>query len=898
MKDFFVSYCWEDKDIVEPLVEYLKRNGISVWLDKRETGPGDFLSQRIREALDGCHTVLLMWSKNARASRWCRDEPRAALAMGKRVIPVRLDKTPLLQEYDDILYLKVEQLNTGFAQLLEILQRPYIPRTRPVRNVPYGRNPNFTGRKEHLQEIRNALQRSGKAAITAVSGLGGIGKTQLAAQYALEHQSEYTLVGWLRSEGQITLGIDFANLAEELDLPQKKNPDQNVVIQSVLHWLEKASNWLLIFDNAPDLSKIRPYLPNNPQGHILITSRNSAWSGVAHLIHVKEWQRPESIEFMLKRTTYSDENGAGRIAELLGDLPLAMEQAGAFIEITGMSFIDYEQCFQKQRAELLDRGELSTEYPDTVATTWQMAFREINKESKAAITFLELCSFMAPEEIYFDELREKLVQTSRGRIADYLLKAVSILGHDVTNLPIGGVAPAKLIKICKDNVLFYEMLSWLRRYSLVTFTQNNLTVHRLVQAVVHDRLNEQQQSEWAEVAVRLIAKLFPNNAYDVRFWPSCQRWLTHALMTTRHAEAKKVALSRVRLLLNQVGLYFNSRGAYKEAIPFHQRALEIAEKQHGPEHTSVATSLNNLAESLSALGDYTSAIPLHQRSLEIEEKQRGPEHTSVTNSLNNLAGIYQAQGNYSAALPLFQRALEIEKKQNGIEAPSVAILLTNIAGLYHDQSDYVAALALIQEALEIFEMQFGPDHPHVAQSLNTLASILRDQGDFDSAKSLFQRSLIIREKQLGLHHPDVAESLNNLAMIYQAQGDYPASLPLFQRALEIWEKLLGPKHPKVATGLNNLAMSLGNQGDYPAALPLFQRALEIWEKQFGPEYHQVGTALNNLALLHYNQGDYPAALPLFQKALSIMEKALGQDHPSTQLCHRNLDHTKELAKTS
>ncbi|MGQ0622818.1 MAG: tetratricopeptide repeat protein [Panacagrimonas sp.] len=330
------------------------------------------------------------------------------------------------------------------------------------------------------------------------------------------------------------------------------------------------------------------------------------------------------------------------------------------------------------------------------------------------------------------------------------------------------------------------------------------------------------------------------------------------------------------------------QGRYDDGVVVAKKLIEIAEKERGPDHPNVATSLNNLGLLYDAQGQYALAEPLSRRSLSILEKALGPDHPDVAQSLNTLAGLYHAQGQYMQAEPLYRRSLSIREKALGPDHPDVAQSLNNLAELYRAQSQYAQAEPLYRRSLSILEKALGPDHLEVAQSLNSLAELYRAQGQYAQAEPLNRRALSIREKALGPDHPDVATSLNTLAELYRDQGQYAQAQPLYRHALLIREKAFGPDHPDVATSLNNLASLYQAQGQYAQAEPLYRRSLSIWEKALGLDHPDVATSLNNLALLHHDQGEYMLAEPLYRRSLSIREKALGPDHPDVAVSLNSL----------
>ncbi|MEM7167049.1 MAG: tetratricopeptide repeat protein, partial [Planctomycetota bacterium] len=352
--------------------------------------------------------------------------------------------------------------------------------------------------------------------------------------------------------------------------------------------------------------------------------------------------------------------------------------------------------------------------------------------------------------------------------------------------------------------------------------------------------------------------------------------------------------------LNNLGALLKAQGKYAGARRLYERALAITEKALGAEHRSVAMRLNNLAVLLEEQGKYDEARPLHDRALAIFEKVLGRDHPDVASSLNNLAGLLRDQGKYDEARRLYERAQAIEIKVLGPEHRSVARSLNALALLLAEQGKYDEARRLYDQALAIYEKVLGAEHPYMASNLNNLAALVVGQGKYDEARPLLDRALAIREKALGAEHPDVANSLNNLAEVLRSQGKYDEAQPLYERALAIDQKALGPEHPSVATSLNNLALLLEAQGRYDGARRLYERALAISEKAMGREHPQVASYRGNLASLVVRRGNYDEARPLLGRALAIREKALGPEHPDvagnlSQLAQLHLDTGQSAA---
>lgn len=851
MKDFFISYNRADKGWAEWIAWQLDEASYSTIIQAWDFHPGSNFVLEMQKATTEAQRTIAVLSPDYLNSLFTQPEWAVAFAQDptgakRTLLTVRVRECELKGLLSQIVYVDLVGLDETAARetLLAGVQTerakpktaPVFPLPKaatstkpprfpgalpPIWNVPHHRNPNFTGREELLQNLRTALTSEQSAALTqAIHGLGGVGKTQLAVEYAYRFSHEYEAVWWLAAESPATLAADYAALAQPLALPEKEAADQNLAITAVRQWLNHHDGWLLVFDNAPEVEALHDYLPQASTGHVLITSRNPNWRRLAQPFAVSAFAPEEAIDFLCKRTGQTDRDAALKLAEALGHLPLALTQAAAYIEETGKSVADYLALYQQYRQKLLGRAKPSADYPYTVATTWELSFQAVQQQCAATTDLLHLCAFLAPEEIPWD-----LLQPALSQVEQLKTSALADLLENDTAVAV------------------------LRQYSLLEVKDHSLSLHRLVQTVTRDRIAIELQKTWVEALTKLMAKAFPLYSNEVHLWPKCKVLLAHTLSVIEHAVNCEVALEDVAALLNQVGLYQKSRAQYAAAEPLFRRSLEIREKKLGPDHLEVAQSLNNLANLLRSQGQYPAAQSLFERSLDIREKQLGSDHLDVAQSLNNLAGLLSAQSQYAAAKPLFERSLDIRERQLGSDHLVVAQSLNNLAGLLKAQGQYAAAKLLFERSFEIREKQLGSDHPDVAQSLKNLANLLRDEGEYVAAELLYRRSLEIREKALGPDHPDVAQSLNNLAVSLRAHGMYADAEPLFRRAWEIREKHLGTGHPDTVRSLDNMALLLKLQGKPAEAESIYRRSLAICEKTLGPEHPNTQLVRKNLTLL-------------------------------------------------
>jgi tetratricopeptide (TPR) repeat protein/transcriptional regulator with XRE-family HTH domain len=722
-----------------------------------------------------------------------------------------------------------------------------------IDNLPFRPNPFFTGRETELEQLRTLLQETGTAAITqpvSISGLGGIGKTELALKYAhSSYPGVYRIVLWVNAAGEGTLQASYDSIAQLLKLPEWNERELDRCVQAVRDWLKEHTGWLLIMDNADDLPLANSFLPSQPLGHILFTTRSQlvSDSDIAAQITVEEMGPKQGLDFLFRRSgvvqNKANLDAARQIVKLLGGLPLALDQAGAYIR-TGVSCADYLERYDEHRHRLLSKRRLAgdksceqTRHPDSVAVTFALIFQKVYDEYPLAADILHFCAFLHP-----DAIPEELFY------------------RDESFKP--------------DTVELDEAVAILQRYSLIkrNMQKQTFSIHRLVQAVTIDTTSPELRAQWREHVVRALNAAFPE--VEFKEWKQCERLLPHALVCATWIEHELTLTQEVAELFHKAGFYLRERGQYAEAEPLLVRTLSIREQELGTEHLDTGASLHSLGVLYRRQGKYEQAETLYLQALSIYEQHLGTEHPNTASVLNDLAALYVRLGKYEQAEILYQRVLTVREQHLGAEHLDTAESLHNLAELYRRQGKYEQAEPLYQRVLSIRKELLGDEHPDIASLLHDLARLYDDQGKYEQAEALFQFALKIQEPHLGPDHPDTALSLHNLAALYWRQGKYEQAEPLCQRALIIRENQLGAEHPDTARSLNGMAMLYQQQGKYEQAEVLWLQALAIFERQPETEGFYAAYPLHGLARLLQDQGEHEQAEVLYQRALNIQDQQL------------------------
>lgn len=770
-------------------------------------------------------------------------------------------------------------------------------------SVPHQRNPFFTGQEEILTEIHQLWEVDEAGAIPSplgITGLGGIGKTQVVLEYAYRYRSEYQAVLWVRAGTTTTLINDIVDLVDVLGLPERQEQDHMKRVHAVLGWLRRNAGWLLIYDNIDDLSLAEPFLPKGP-GHLLFTTRAHALEGIAQRLDLDKMDSETGALLLLRKANLLDvsatldianpeEKGlACAISEELDSLPLALDQAGAFIFEAPCPLSEYLILYRTRRDELLStRGSLAQDYPESVATTWSLAFGKVREADTAAAELLRFGSYLAP-----DAIPESLIHG-----------AAATFQNPWVNSP--------LRKIANDQLSFDDSMKTLLRYSLIGRQKDkgSFSIHRLVQTVIRDAATDTEHKDMINMQViPTLRDTFPDPE-DTDQWKNCARYIPHVLECTqwvlqnelffesigelfykagiylqkqaRYHEAEQCYTLSLRIFqeceediwaavtLNMLGMLYYSQRYYQQAENFYQQALEILESQSEDVSLIISAVIGNRAELYRDQGNFKQALdsylenPLHQQDL------LAGENLESATALNNLALLYTNQNKYEEAEPLHLQALALRQKLLGNEHLEVSNSLNNLAGLYRLMGRYSDAEQNYQQALAIMERHYATDHPAIAATLNNLGELYRVQGQYDLAEDYLVRALTIREKQQ--ETPFRAQSLISLGALYIEQGRYAKSKTVLRQAIELQKQYLGKNHPDLATTLNNLGICCMHQGNFAEAEECFTQTLMMRE-QLADE--KLALSLNNLATLYQMQEKYTEAERLYQQAVAIQEQFLG-----------------------
>lgn len=780
-------------------------------------------------------------------------------------------------------------------------------------HVPYPRNAFFTGREDLLAHLHRALQVENAVALAhpqGISGLGGVGKTQTALEYAYRYREEYTVVFWVHADSRQTLISSFIELAYLLELPERSEQNQSIIVDSVLRWLRLHAGWLLIFDNMDDLALAEPFLPKAGRGHLLFTTRARALGRVAERLEVQTMEPEIGALFLLRRAnilplqatldkaTSNDYSTAHLISQELDGLPLAIDQAGAYVKETLCTLADYLQLYQKRHLDLLQtRGAQDTSYPASVATTWSLSFEKVKQANPASAELLNLCAFLAP-----DAIPEELLTNGSPHLGDVLAPVIS--------------DPIQLDLACKEALGF----SLIAREN----DKQTITMHRLVQVVIRGSMEREKQHIWVERIIQSINAALPD--IDAAAQHELRIYLPHMLSCNFFIKDWSLKTKESKALLGElIGCSYRIND-FLSCINFANQSLEIY-----PEDPSFyiwrGTAFKYLRDYQRALEDMNTALDLDQNSawgythraeLHVERKdyQSALDDMDAAISLNpksvgayvHRALAYVRIHNYQSAHDDLNTAVMLE--------PDNAWVRIHRARLYGRLNDYQRAFDDMQVAFSL-DSRNAFSYVHRALLYMEVNDYQRALDDLHSAVAFdpsgawvhvhrarlygrlrdYQHALEDVERGIALEPGNPWMYVQRALLVYREMQNYQQALQDLDRALE-----LGPANSEY---LIYRAITHRDNGNHQAALHDLDLALTINERDADAyieraliykalkNYQQALLDLNHAGEIEPNDARIYAERGLLYELMGDLQQAQNNLDRSRELELLNGSHNKE-----
>ncbi|MGW9211245.1 FxSxx-COOH system tetratricopeptide repeat protein [Embleya sp. NPDC055664] len=716
----------------------------------------------------------------------------------------------------------------------------------------------FVGRSAELGALDEAFTQPGEVVVHAVYGLGGVGKSALAAHWAAGRRE--AVRWWVTADTAAGVDAGMAALARALQ-PGLTGLPAELQMERAVAWLAGSRDrWLLVLDNVEDPAHIRPLLDRVPGGRVLVTTRRATgWHHHATAIRLDALRPDDAVDLFTRILTHRsprDAGGTDALCEELGHLALAVEQAAAYCAETGISPHAYLDMLARWPATMFAANTEGSDSARTVARIWRLTLDRLAGMPLAG-QVLRTLAWYAPENI-----------------------------------------PRDLLDTLAEPPELAAAVGRLVAYSMVTDNHDGtLTVHRLVQALARtpDPDDPHRQSHdidhARDTATAQLADVFPGDAYNPANWPLCQTLLPHTDALTRHHtpdhDTADTADALVRAAAYQCG-----QGALTPAIQAFQRALHARARVLGGDHPDTLTVRNDLARVYTKAGDLDFAVPLLQRTLHDRERLLGGDHPDTLASRDSLASAYSTAGDLDLAIPLYELNLADRARVLGSHHSDTLVSRNNLAHAYSAAGDLDRAIPLYELNLAEQTRVLGDDYLGILDYRNNLAYAYSAAGDLDRAIPLYELNLADRARVLGEDHPETMLSCSNLAHAYWSAGDLDRAIEMLLKTLADQERVLGNEHPGTLISRSNLASIYTLTGDLDRAIPMLLKTLADSERVLGDKHPDTLVSRNNLAGAYESAGDLDRAIPLYERTLADCEQALSVGHPTTAAVRANLERAR------
>ena len=728
----------------------------------------------------------------------------------------------------------------------------------PVWNVP-PRNVNFTGREDLLGLLHQRLREAETAAVTpnTLHGMGGVGKSQLAIEYVYRHVDDYDIIWWVPAEQQSQILASLAELAQSLGLDV--GTEANTAVPAVREALRSGKpykNWLLVFDNAEEIATVRSYFPTGGSGKIVVTSRNLDWSSVADTLSVDVFQREESKSLLQRRNPDLSDNEADHLAEALGDLPLAIEQAASWRAVTGMAVDEYLSLIEQKRLELFDETT-SPDYSTSVAAAWNVSLDRLERGNKAALQLLQVCAFLAPEPI-----PRILFRGSRSvRLTPELDEVVS--------------DPIKLGRAIRD----------LSRYALARIDHRNNTIqlHRLVQAALIRRMPAELHDEMRHYAHILLANANPNNPGASDQWPRYQALLPHVLAS----DVIACDDPWVRQLLAGMVRFLYAWGDHESSLALSRDITNAWLERFGEEDTETLALRKYYAFVMRVMGQYSEAADVDNHTVAVYQRIADEDDEGFLDSLLQLGANMRARGAYTAARDNDEIVLSRARRAFGEDDPATLAAAHNLGVSLRLSGDFKRALELDQDTYQRRVIVLGEDASNTMLTLTGMAIDQCEVGDYLAARTLQEDTYARAARLFRASNPTAIFAARNLAVFRRRAGDLDGARELSEDTVTRYQRRYGDSYPDTLAAVANLAVDLRQAGDFDTARTLDEQTSKRFRQLLGERHSHTLIVEANLAVTLRLLGEVDAAYRLNVVTLAGMTESLGESHPVTLACAAN-----------
>ncbi|MFF1608290.1 FxSxx-COOH system tetratricopeptide repeat protein [Amycolatopsis sp. NPDC058278] len=725
----------------------------------------------------------------------------------------------------------------------------------PLRNV------NFIGRRELLKSLHEELSRSTTTAVLpgALHGMGGIGKSQIAVEFVYRHAEDYDLIWWIPSENPSEIQASLVKLAKRLELPVEQSVDTAVpAVLEALRTGHQFRRWLLVFDNADRPEQVRDFWPRGGEGHILVTSRNPQWSEVAQAVEVEVFRREESRELLQRRNVDLVDTEADRLADVLGDLPLAVEQAAAWRAETGMATDEYLRLFDEKRTELLE-SRPPADYEVAVEAAWNVSLDRLRVENPGALELLEVCAFFSPEPI------------SRA------------LFSGVRNIPVSEA----LERTLADPIRLGRAIREITRYSLakIDHRSDTLQLHRLVQVVLRNKLSPDDQVRVRHTAHLLLANRDPKKPDSVEYWPRYAELLPHI----RAVDAVNCTDEWVRRMAINAVIYLFAFGDPAGALEMARDFARFWGEKLGEDHQDTLVVSRWWGRTLRALGRFEEGREVAQRTLDRMRATLGETHEETLLTMHGVASGLRAAGEFAQAKEMNEFAYRSAVARFGEDDPDTLAAANNYALSLRLVGDFTAARDLDERTWKRKRIVLGEDHRHTLLTLDNWSVDLRETGDYLGARREQDDTVRRMREQLGDRHPMTLAAIKNLAVAWRKAGqhDDKQALTLALEATDGFVSRYGEAHPDAMSAALELSIDHRQDGNLKEARRLGEHVKDLYEATWGARHPFSMVAATNLAVTLRQLNAVAEARALNEQALAGMRETLGEDHPFTLVCATN-----------